>query len=282
MSSPALSLCLGFPPFFADSSILPASAIAAFSFRKINPSYTGNCLRVRRSSDNTEQDIGFSGSEFNSAAYTSFVGGSNGYLVAWYSQVTGNYNASQPSASAQPQIVLNVVNSRHVLRFNGSTHYLSLGSNATFNFSDFSINICAAFSSSSQRWDTFWSRDDGGGVTNKWIYGHGINSNSIQFHINPGNLFFDYAFTKVIGQFNSWHFVKVGSSLYQYKNGANVVSSTNSVPTPFTSSPLLIGQAEGNGFFFGDIAETFISNAGNSSSEVSAIYTNQKTLFNLP
>ena len=35
------------------------SAAAAYSVRKLRAAYTGNAIRVRRSSDNTEQNIGF-------------------------------------------------------------------------------------------------------------------------------------------------------------------------------------------------------------------------------
>ena len=34
-------------------------AAAAYSVRKLRNAYTGSAIRVRRSSDNTEQDIGF-------------------------------------------------------------------------------------------------------------------------------------------------------------------------------------------------------------------------------
>jgi hypothetical protein len=59
-----------------------------WSFWKRNPNYTGSCIRVRRNSDNTEQDIGFGSDNFlNVSAMLSFVGGSgNGFLVTFYDQ----------------------------------------------------------------------------------------------------------------------------------------------------------------------------------------------------
>jgi hypothetical protein len=78
-------------------------AKAGYSFRKLRDAYSGNCLRVRRSSDNTEQDIGFSGNYLDTASMMSFVGSSvSAYLVTWYDQSGNGYNVTQSSASLQP------------------------------------------------------------------------------------------------------------------------------------------------------------------------------------
>lgn len=61
----------------------------AYSLRKLRNGYAGSCIRVRRSSDNTEQDIGFVANFLDIASLTSFVGGDIGYVVKWYDQ-SGN------------------------------------------------------------------------------------------------------------------------------------------------------------------------------------------------
>jgi hypothetical protein len=54
------------------------NSLAAYSFRKLKKDYTGPCLRVRRSSDNTEMDIPFnSNNEVNETAILNFVGSPN-------------------------------------------------------------------------------------------------------------------------------------------------------------------------------------------------------------
>jgi hypothetical protein len=86
-------------------------AAAAYSVRRLNSSYTGACMRVRRDSDNTEQDIGFDANgDLDTAAIATFVGsGNNGYVRYWYDQSTaggtgsGN-DAGQATAGNQPQI----------------------------------------------------------------------------------------------------------------------------------------------------------------------------------
>ena len=62
------------------------NAKAAYSLRKLSSTYTGSCIRVRRSSDNTEQDIGFVSNELDTTALLSFVGSNSGFITSWYNQ----------------------------------------------------------------------------------------------------------------------------------------------------------------------------------------------------
>ena len=81
--------------------------LAAYSTRRLREDYLGHALRVRRSSDNTEQDIGFSGDVLDTAALTSFVGAGDGHVVTWYDQSTGTArDVTQATAAAQPRIVV--------------------------------------------------------------------------------------------------------------------------------------------------------------------------------
>jgi hypothetical protein len=94
------------PPLLLD--VYP-NAQGAFSLRKLRTAYTGYAIRVRRSSDNTAQDIGFDANgNLDTAALLSFVGvGGNGYVSIWYDQSGNNDNAAQSTAINQPAIVLN-------------------------------------------------------------------------------------------------------------------------------------------------------------------------------
>lgn len=62
-----------------DKSVLDKvdGAAAAYGLRKLRSSYTGSAIRVRRSSDNTELNIGFSGKNLDTSALTGFVGSEN-------------------------------------------------------------------------------------------------------------------------------------------------------------------------------------------------------------
>jgi Alpha-L-arabinofuranosidase B, catalytic len=87
---------------------ITTAATAAYSTRKLRVNYAGSCLRVRRSSDNTETDIGFSGNGLlDTSSLLSFVGGNDGLVTKWYNQSTSvtNLDMAMATAAFQPQIV---------------------------------------------------------------------------------------------------------------------------------------------------------------------------------
>lgn len=111
-------------------------AAAAYSVRKLKSSYTGSALRVRRSSDNTEQDIGFDSSgNLDESALTTFVGSGSGYVTKWYDQSGNTRDASQTTQANQPRIVdagtVEKRNSDISLFFDGSNDSLA----STYSFS---------------------------------------------------------------------------------------------------------------------------------------------------
>jgi hypothetical protein len=83
-----------------------AGAAAAYSLRKLRTLYPGAAIRVRRSSDNTEADIGFNvNDELDTIALLAFCGAGNGFVTKWYDQSGNANNATQTTAANQPQIV---------------------------------------------------------------------------------------------------------------------------------------------------------------------------------
>lgn len=83
-----------------------ADLAAAYSLRRLLTSYTGPAIRVRRSSDNAETDIGFTaGGDLDTATLATFVGGGSGYVTRWYDQSPNARHAIQATASRQPTIV---------------------------------------------------------------------------------------------------------------------------------------------------------------------------------
>jgi hypothetical protein len=111
----------------------PNSA-AAYSLRKLRLLYTGNAIRVRRSSDNTEQNIGFTAlGDLDTTSLTSFCSGTNGFVTTWYDQSGNGRNATQTTATNQPQIVSGgsviLENSKPSVQFDGSNDYMQLNFN---------------------------------------------------------------------------------------------------------------------------------------------------------
>ena len=84
-----------------------SNSAVAYSVRLLRGAYYGSpSIRVRRSSDNAEQNIGFTTSgDLDESALTTFVGANDGFVTTWYDQ-SGNANhATQTNATRQPPIV---------------------------------------------------------------------------------------------------------------------------------------------------------------------------------
>ncbi|MCS3667409.1 hypothetical protein GGP77_001638 [Salinibacter ruber] len=112
---------LSTPRFLLDT--YPGAA-AAYSLRKLRSGYSGPCVRVRRSSDNAEKDIGFSGETLDETALLNFVGNNDGFVVTWYGQSSNARDISENTQARQPQIVSSgsilTSNSLPTLDFEGS------------------------------------------------------------------------------------------------------------------------------------------------------------------
>jgi hypothetical protein len=83
-----------------------SDALVAYSLRKLRSWYYGAAIRVRRSSDNTEQDIYFDASgNLDTASLLTFVGSGSGYVAKWYDQSGRTNHLIKISATNQPRIV---------------------------------------------------------------------------------------------------------------------------------------------------------------------------------
>jgi len=92
------------PPVTPLLDTYPGAA-AAYSLRKLRTAYTGSAIRVRRSSDNTETDIGFVNNVLDTATLLTFCGAGNGFVTIWYDQSGNSNNLFQTISSEQPRIV---------------------------------------------------------------------------------------------------------------------------------------------------------------------------------
>lgn len=80
------------------------SAKVAYSLHQLSSTATNSC-RVRRSSDNAEQDIGFVSGDLDTASLLSFVGAGDGFVVTMYDQ-SGNANDATQSAAADQRYIV--------------------------------------------------------------------------------------------------------------------------------------------------------------------------------
>ena len=103
------------------------SASAAYSTRLLRGAYYGSsAIRVRRSSDNAELNIGFTTSgNLDETALTTFVGGGDAFVTTWYDQSGNSINSIQTTAGNQPQVVTGgfvvIQNSKPAVLFQAST-----------------------------------------------------------------------------------------------------------------------------------------------------------------
>lgn len=119
--------------------VLGVTVNNAYSLRKVRNAYAGSSIRVRRSSDNTEQDIGFTTiGDLDTAALLTFVGANNGFVTKFYDQSGNTLDLSQSTQANQPQIVssgavVEISTSRPTMQFDGSNDILIPGGNATIS-----------------------------------------------------------------------------------------------------------------------------------------------------
>jgi len=146
------------PKFFGGGAVplldTYSGASVAYSVRLLSSTYTGSAIRVRRSSDNAEQDIGFDGSgNLDESALTTFIGAGNGFVTTWYDQSGNGRNATQSTASNQPQIVSSgsviLQNGKASLQFDGTNDLLTTSNASDWNFlhqsgfySNFGVTRC--------------------------------------------------------------------------------------------------------------------------------------------
>jgi hypothetical protein len=81
-----------------------SSTVQPYEKTVVAPS-NGSAIRVRRSSDNAEQDINFVGGDLDTTSLLTFCGAGNGFITTWYDQSTNANNATQATAATQAQIV---------------------------------------------------------------------------------------------------------------------------------------------------------------------------------
>ena len=149
-------------------------AAAAYSLRKLNSSYTGACIRVRRdSTGQAESDIGFDNNGYiDTVALKNFVRNNSGYIVTWYNQadssgVFGVRNATQSVQSNQPRIMLNGTidraNSKPAIQFNSHLLQVTLsGISSVTKLQTYCVITPTVAATADVSTEILWGIDGGG------------------------------------------------------------------------------------------------------------------------
>lgn len=109
--------------------VFGTSLYAAYGLARLRSSYSGPGVRVRRSSDGAEADIGFARlGGLDVAGLLAFAGTASAFVVAWYDQSGNGRHATQSLTASQPRLVSAGVldtgpNGRPALAFSGSQNF---------------------------------------------------------------------------------------------------------------------------------------------------------------
>lgn len=251
------------------------NAAVAFSLRKLNSAYTGSAIRVRRSSDNDEQNIGFTGTgDLDTSSLTSFCGSGNGFVTTWYDQSGNARNATQTTAANQPQIVNSgsviLNNSKPAVRFIAANQTKLTTSSYTLtnpirHFAYFNFNSVGGF--------VF----DGATVNQYRIYAE--TSTKLTLFIPS----VETAYNDVTGVINknylSDSLANGSSSSWQLNNNSPITFSLGST----TTTGLTLGTTGSGftGFFYNGFIHEFVSYNSTQSSNASGIRNNINTYYGI-
>jgi hypothetical protein len=201
-------------------------AAVAYSLRQLRTAYTGAAIRVRRSSDNAEQDIGFVGNNLDTASLLTFCGAGNGFVTTWYDQSTNGKNATQAASANQPRIV----NGGSVILENGKPAVDFDGINDFLSNTSFDASSAAAMSNIR----VYSTNDAADADTGGYFFGFGNSTNTSNF-IGSGGLtgsfsgeYIAFTFSKT-GQTN-W---RLGSTTYRRNSNEQVLEFDNWLSSGF-------------------------------------------------
>lgn len=262
----------GQPPVQLLLDLYP-NATRAYSLRKIRNLYSGSAIRVRRASDNAEQNIGFDiNGNLDTAALTTFCSGTNGFVTIWYDQSGGSFDATQTTAINQPQIVSSgsvlTTNNKPTILFDGSNDSLGF-SNVNFAASNYNSFVGKRAVSARRMFAFAGNQYFFGFLTDDNIY---LQARSAGYNVSNAA---DGTTSQILltGQTSS-------NIMTMYKNGTLVASSF--VSSSLNSGINSIGSYNsGISFTHSEIQEAVYYNSDQSSNRT-GIETNIKTYYGIP
>lgn len=148
----------------------------------LNSDYTGDCVTVRRASDNATTNIGFDGQDLDIASLELFCSGTDGFITTWHDQSGNANNAVQTTASSQPKIVSSgsviLENGKPTIDFDGTDDCFDL----TNNFSSIvTISQFVVLTPNSDAVDEAFTSIQDNGTTNGIGLGQGNYGTDNQF-----------------------------------------------------------------------------------------------------
>lgn len=151
-----------------DKNVGTAQAAWSWS-RKLRSAWTGSLIRVRRSSDDAEQNISADAdNRTDQSAMTAFAAGSDLYLVTMYDQTGNGHDLTQSTAANQPKIatagvILTGSNGRVRGDFSGGTSIRLVNTSINITQPDTIVSVFRVNTWTSNRrvWDGTTSVEEG-------------------------------------------------------------------------------------------------------------------------
>jgi hypothetical protein len=259
-------------------------AAAAYSLRKLSSTYNGSAIRVRRSSDNTEQDIGFVNNVLDTTTLLTFCGVGNGFVTIWYDQSGNTKNAEQTTTTLQPLIVgsgaIYTKNSKPTIYTSGTylslTSYFSGTAGTLINITATTTDLPAGFNGhpfGNIGLSVFASHqpyEDG-------IIYESFATDSRKTVGNPTNNTTNLYIYNAISD-SSLYNVRINNSTF-YNTTTNTVSYNNTSPFPRIGASFSTNSST-NFRFDGYIAEQIVYTS-NQTSNISGINTNINSYYSI-
>ena len=250
-------------------------AAAAYSLRLLNSAYTGNCIEVRKASDNTTSNIGFVGGVLDTAALKTFCASTNCFVRTWYDQSGNGRNAVQTATTTrQPTIVTGGVVNRGInnlptVFFDGGD--IITTSSFTSDSPPFTMFLVNRYSSiTGARYITSMPTDSG-------VMGY-ISGSSTQNEMYNGTYLYYTPLTLTAGVNYLWYSLfNSTSSEFQINNSSLVTgNSGNSSATILNIG----GRSNNSAFYNGQIGE-LIYYPDNQSANQTGIRSNINNYYTI-
>jgi hypothetical protein len=270
-------------------------AAAAYSTRKLRTAYTGNCIRVRRSNDNTEQDFGFVNNFLDTNSIKTFCSTNDCFVTTWYDQSGNARNATQSTAINQPIYIFaglsnDLLGIRFEKRITGDVLRLNVNLPLQDVASIISVNTdVTQNASNSIHKPILAGRDTNVYVDNARGYGFGKlrqGSNGFRFGGPSLGLVTSNQIQSTYTQTNTRELlfgVNNQASYSLFKNGVSLGTQTGTNRTSGFITGYSIGASEGGSidrFYTGRLSELIIYDS-NQSSNRTGIETNINSYYGI-
>lgn len=244
--------------------------LRAYSNAKIG----SNCIRIRRDSDNTEQDFVTLGSGYvDVAGISSFVGAGSGFVTKLYDQSGTGNDLSQATAANQPQFTFNALGSYPSMTFVRASHLRLLNGTATNVLHNISISAVYYNSSSGTGAEAIF----GNGAGSYGVYGSDGVADTIELY--TGSAAYQFSAAR-----NTWHRVQSMSNDTANTRALNIDGSDNSgssTPVADLGSSWAFGGDPTNEDLDGMMMEGGVWNIAFTAQNRSDLASNQSTYWGI-